>query len=113
MIQRPQNRVAQDRVAVAQHPLQFADPHRDAGQFGGVGVELDAQHVGGAGVDADLALQAEGFGFEVGAVFQILEGFQREVEEVARSACGIKHAVGFQVFQIADEGGMGFLVGSL
>ncbi len=113
VVQGTQDGVAADGVAVGQHPLQFADPHRGPGQFGGVGVELDAQDVGGAGFDADLAVQAEGFGVQVGPVLQVLEGFQGEVEEVAGAAGRVQHPVVLQPLQVADEGGLGGLVGGL
>ena len=44
----------------------------------------------------EFAVQAEGFGFEVGAVFQVFQGFQRQVEEVAAAAGGVEHAVGLE-----------------
>ena len=40
--------VAGAAEAVAAHPLDFADPDGDAGEFGGVGVYLDAFDVGRA-----------------------------------------------------------------
>ena len=45
--------VIEDRSAiqaepVALHPLDLADPHRGAREFGGVGIDLDALDAGGA-----------------------------------------------------------------
>ncbi len=43
-LQGPQNRLAAETVAMAQHPLNLADPHRHPRQFRRVGIEFDALH---------------------------------------------------------------------
>lgn len=45
VVQGLEDGVAGDIEAVAEHPLDLADPHRDPGQLRGIGVELDAEHV--------------------------------------------------------------------
>ena len=66
MIERFQHRVLLEVVAVLQAPLQLTDPDRDAREFGGIFVELNAKHIGRAGDHVDRALHADGFGFEIG-----------------------------------------------
>ena len=109
MVERPQDGVAAHGVAMGERPLEFADPHGDAGEFGGVGVELDAQHVGGPGFDDKLAVQAQRFGVEVGAVFDVLERFQGKVEKVAAAAGGVEHTVGPEPLDEGSEIVLGFL----
>ncbi len=89
-------------MAVLDAPLQLADPHRHPRQLGGVFVELDAEHVVRAG-DVVLALQAELLGLEVGAVLDVLQRLQRQVEEVAAAAGRVEHAVGLELLEEADE----------
>ena len=99
-VERAQDRVAAGVEAVGAHPLDLADPDRDAGELGGVGVELDAEH--GLGPDCgEAAGQAERLGLEVGAVLDVLERAQREIEEVARAAGGVEHAERLEPFEEA------------
>ncbi len=92
-IQRLQDGVGGVRVAVAPAPLDVADPDGDAGQFGGVVVDLQPQDVVRAGLEHDLGvLEAEIAGFDAHALFQVPQGLERQVEEVARAAGGIQHA---------------------
>ena len=84
MVQRLQHRVGLELVAVQQPPLQLANPHRDARQFGGVFVQLDAQHVVRAGHQIGLALQAQRGGFDMALVLDVLERLQRPGTESCR-----------------------------
>ena len=43
LVERAEDRVASIAQAVADHPLDLADPDRHAGELGGVGVEFDAE----------------------------------------------------------------------
>ena len=79
MVERLQDRVLADGVAVFQHPLDFTYPHGDACEFRRVGIELDAEHIGRRAFDADLAVQAELFGFEVCLVFEVFQHAQGEI----------------------------------
>ena len=54
--ERLQDEVVADGVTVFQHPLDFTDPHGDARKLGGIGVEFNAQHVGGRSFNADLSV---------------------------------------------------------
>ncbi len=47
-VERLQDRVVRLREPVTPHPLDFADPDRDAGQLSGIGIDLEALHVGRA-----------------------------------------------------------------
>ena len=71
MVERLQDRIFADGVAIFEHPLNFADPYGDAGKLGGVGIDFDAQHIGGRAFDGNLPMQPQGFGFNVGAVFEV------------------------------------------
>ena len=113
MVEAGQDGVAAAVVAVLEHPLDLADPYRDPRQLGGVGVDLEAQHVVGAGLDGELAVQAEGFGVEVGAVFEVFEGAQAEVQEVAGAAGGVEHAEVLEPFEVAQKDALGVLHGLL
>ncbi|MBK5962748.1 hypothetical protein CCR95_01180 [Thiocystis minor] len=89
-VERFEDGVLRQREAVVQHPLNLADPDRDAGEFGGVGVEFESQHVLRA--DArETARQTEHLGLQDDAVFQILETQQGEQQEVARAAGRVEH----------------------
>lgn len=89
-VERFEDGVFRQREAVVQHPLKLADPDRDAGEFGGVGVEFDPEHVLRA--DArEAARQAQRLGLQDHAVFEILESQQGEQQEVARAAGGVEH----------------------
>ena len=83
LIQRRENRIAADVVAVLQHPLNLADPHRHPRQFGGVGIEFDAQHIARAGLDAQLSVQSQRLRVEIGPMLQILQRPQRQIQEIA------------------------------
>ena len=110
MVQRLQHRLRLEAVAVLDAPLQLADPHRHARQFGGVLVQLDAEHVVRAG-DVVLALEAHRLGFEIDLVLDILQALQRQVEEIAAAAGRVEHAIGAQPFEEADKGGLRVAVG--
>ena len=53
-----------------------------------------------------LSLQAQGLGVEVDLVFEVLEGLQRQVEEVATAACGVEYLELTQLLQEAAEQGL-------
>ena len=111
MLQRHQHRVAFEFVAVGHAPLQFANPHRHAGQFGGVFVQFYAQHVVRAGYQVGLALQAQRGGFQVALVFQVFQRLEAQKQKVAAAAGRVQHAVVLQFIQPLAEQGLGFLVG--
>ena len=97
-LQRLQDRVLPHGEPIAAHPLNFADPHRHAGQFGGVGIDLYALDVGRA--DRWKApLQAQLFGLQLHLMLQILQRQQRQIQEVARTAGGVQHPKTAQPFQ--------------
>src|SRR5581483_5233269 len=81
-LQRLKNRVLGHVKSMALHPLQLADPDRDAGKLGGVGADLNAFH--DLGSDFGLSgLQAQLLGFEIRLMLQVLQRAERQVEEVA------------------------------
>ena len=82
--------MARLREAVALHPLDLADPDRHARQIGRVRVELDALGVG----PPDLlkrTLEAEGLPLELHSTLAVLEGLQRQTEEVPQAAGRIEY----------------------
>ena len=61
-----------------------------------------------AGTDGgEGALEAHRLGLELDAVLQVLEGVQREVEEVAGAAGGIEDGEGAQLFEEVAQGALG------
>jgi len=70
-----------------------------------------AEDVGRADLDADLAVQAELFGFGVHAALDVLERLQGEVEEIPGPAGGVEHAVAIEAFEEAVEFGFGLAPG--
>ncbi|MNF68744.1 hypothetical protein D3C84_506100 [compost metagenome] len=111
-VERTQDRVLRNRPAVALAPLQVTDPYGNAGQFGGVFVDLQAEHVGRAGFDVHLPAEAEQFQVNLCGMLQVFQGMQGEVEEVARAARRVEHAKAAQAFEITLIGGHGGLVWS-
>ncbi|OIQ66922.1 hypothetical protein GALL_515060 [mine drainage metagenome] len=107
MFQRFQHRVGFELVAVRQAPLQFTNPHRHARQFGGVAVELNAQHVVRPGNQIGLAVQPKAGGIQMAFVFDVFERFEAHVQKIATAAGRVKDAVVFQVFQPEHEFGLG------
>jgi len=103
VVQRAQDRVAPVAQAVAEHPLDLADPDRDPRQLGGVGVDLDAQDRIGpdprelAGLLEDQAPPLDRLPLEV------LERAERDEQEVAASAGGIEHAHPAQALEECAE----------
>ena len=83
-LQRVEDRLPRARKPVAPHPLDLADPHRHAGQFGRVGVQFDPLHVGWAD-RGEAALKAQRLSLQLNLVLHIVEGVEGEVEEVARA----------------------------
>ena len=88
-LQRIEDGLARAWKPVAPHPLDLTDPHGYAGQFGRVGVQFDPLHVGGAD-RGEGALESHRLGFQLYPVLQIVEGVERQVEEVAGAAGGIE-----------------------
>ena len=81
------------RDGVAHAPLDVADPDRRAREFGGERVDLDAVQDFRPDARHDHA-EAERLAFEDGAIFDVLDRLQREIEEIARAAGGIEDAQG-------------------
>ena len=87
-----QHRVARVAVAVVQHPLDVADPDRDARQLLRVRVDLDPQHVVRVH-PRELAGDAQPLRAPPDRlVLQVLEQSQRHVQEVARPARRVQHS---------------------
>ena len=103
VLQRVQHGVGLELVAVRQAPLQFAYPHGHAGQFGGVFVQLDAQHVVRAGHQVGFAVQAQFGGLQVAVVLHILQALERKVQKVAAAAGRVEGAVVLQLIEPGDE----------
>ena len=101
-IQRSQNRVLRRIEPVAPHPLDFADPHAHPRQFGGIGVQLDPQHAFRPHARKS-ARQAQRLGIQIGAMLDVLQRLQRDIQKIARSAGGIEHA---EIRQPLDEARM-------
>jgi hypothetical protein len=78
-VERLQDGVDGVRVAVAAAPLDVADPDGDAGQLGGEFVDFEAEDVVRAGLHGEFGLQAEFLGVDVGAFFDVAQGFEGEV----------------------------------
>jgi hypothetical protein len=106
VLQGVEHGVGLELVAVRQAPLQFANPHRDAGQFGGVFVQLDAQHVVRAGHQVGLAVQAQLGGLQVAVVFHVFQALEGEVQKVAAAAGGVEGAVVFELVEPGDKQGV-------
>ena len=90
VLERFQDRPVAQAVAVAQHPLNLADPDREPRQFGGVGIELEAEH----GFRPDrwkTPLQAQRLGFQHDLMLNVLQRPQRQVQKVARATGGVQH----------------------
>lgn len=113
MLQRLQHRVGVEGVAVGQAPLQLADPDGDAGQLGGVFVQLDTEHVVRAGDEVLLAVEPGLGGLVDAEVLDVLERLQAEEQEVAAAAGRVEDAEGAQALQPGDEGGVGLAVGGV
>ena len=95
IVQRLQHGVGLELVAMRQPPLQLANPHGHAGQFSGVFVQLNAQHVVRAGHQIGLAVQAHRRCVQMAFVFYVFKGFQPQKQKVAAAASRVKHAVVF------------------
>lgn len=113
MLQRVQHGVGLELVAVRQTPLQFANPHGHAGEFGGVFVQLNAQHVVWPGHQVGLAVQAQFGGLQVAVVLHILQALERKVQEVAAATGWVEGAVVLQLVQPGDEQRVGCAVVSV
>ena len=81
-------------------PLDVADPDRRARELGGERVDLDAVQNFRPDARHDHA-EAERFAFEDGAIFDVLDRLQREIEEIAGAAGRVEDA---QAAQPVDEG---------
>ena len=113
LLQRLQHGGGFGRVAVGHAPLDFANPDADAGQFGGVFVDLDAQQVVRAGDQVLLAVQSQAGGLGDGEQFHVLEGFEAQEQEVAAAAGGVEDAERPQRFQPLDEAAVCLFVGGV
>jgi len=82
--------VGGDGEAVLVEPLEETDPDGDLSEFGGVGVDFDAEELGGA----DAGEEAEGDGGLCGEgddfFFEGEELLDGEVEEVSGAAGGVE-----------------------
>ena len=106
MVERAQDRVAAVAEAVADHPLDLADPDGHAGELGGVGVDLDAQDRLGADLrDLHRALEDERAPVD-GLELEVLERPQRDDQEVAGAARGVEHADAAQSLEEGLEDGV-------
>ena len=110
MLERFQDGPVVQAIAVAQHPLNLADPHRQPGQFGGVGIDFDAEH----GFRPDrrkTSLQAQRLRFQHDLMFDVLQRPQRQVQKVARAAGRVQHPERPQPFQKPMQPISGLLAG--
>ncbi|WP_116003428.1 MULTISPECIES: hypothetical protein [unclassified Simplicispira] len=103
MFQGVEHGVGLELVAVRQAPLQLADPYRDAGEFGGVFVQFDAQHVVRAGHQVGLTVQAQFGGLQVAVVLHIFEALEGQEQEVAAAAGRVEGTVVFEFVEPGDE----------
>lgn len=103
VLQRVEHGIGLELVAVRQAPLQFANPHGDAGQFGGVLVQFDAQHVVRAGHKVGLAVQAQFGGLQVAVVFHVFQALEGQVQKVAAAAGRVEGAVLLQLVEPGDK----------
>ncbi len=75
--------------AVPPHPLDVADPHRDAGQFRGVRINLNALDI--AGIDlGKITLKSQNLRLYLNPMLEVFERLQGQVEEVTRTAGGVE-----------------------
>jgi hypothetical protein len=103
-----------DGAAVAEVPLEGADPEDEFGDGGGAGVDLDAEELVGITVCAGEV--EEGLAFAEGVeevedlALDALEVFEGDVEEVAGAAGGVEDAeVDEALVEGADGGAAAFL----
>jgi len=75
---------------VVEHPLNLANPERHPRQFGGKGVDLDADDVLRPN-RRELAGQAQGLGLGSDLMLQVFQAQQGEEQEVARPTGGVQH----------------------
>ena len=87
-----EDRVASIAQAVADHPLDLADPDGHAGELGGVGVEFDAEDDLWTDVRELLWRLEDERAPHDGLPLEVLECPQAEDQEVTRAARGIEHA---------------------
>ena len=96
-------------VAVTAAPLDVADPDGHSRQFGGEFVDFEAEDVVRAGFHAERRFEAEFVGVDVGAFFDVAQGFEGQIEEVAAAAGGVEDAEVVEAEQEALPGGGGLL----
>ena len=94
-VQRPQHRVGRRGVAVAARPLDVPDPYGHPGQLRRIRVHLQPQHHVRPH-PRRFTRQAQRLRLDDGAVLHVLDGLQRQVQEVAGAAGGVQHAEGAQ-----------------
>lgn len=110
VLQGVEHGVGLELVAVRQAPLQLADPYRDAGEFGGIFVQFDAQHVVRAGHQVGLTVQAQFGGLQVAVVLHVFEALEGQEQEVAAAAGRVEGAVVFEFVEPGDEQRMRYAV---
>ena len=105
-----QDRVAAVAQAVADHPLDLADPDGHAGELGGVGVELDAEDRLGADLrDLHRALEHEEPHL-MASNSRSLSAHRRDDQEVAGAAGGVEHADAAESIEEVLEDGVRVLL---
>ena len=93
-VERPEDRFTGDVPAIAATPLDIADPHRGARQFGGELVDFDAADVLRPGEHGQGGRIAQLLGIDVELFLHVAQRLERQVKEIARAAGRIEHAEG-------------------
>ena len=92
--------------AVVAMPLDIANPQGGAGQFHGVGVDFQPQHLVGFDPGRQVVPALSG-GVVDNLFFQVEEGAQGDIKEVAAAAGRIQHSNGKEAAAELLEGGLG------
>ena len=90
-------------------PLQFSDPHRDAGQLCGVFIEFDAKYVVRTGHQIVLPVQPKCGGFQMTLELNVFQALEAKVQEVSAAACRVQYPVVLQRFEPVVKNCLGFL----
>ena len=86
-----------------QPPLQLANPHGDTRQFGGVFVQLDAEHIVRAGHQVRFPLQPQCGRFDMALKLDVLQRLQAHEQEIAAAAGRVEHAEVFKLVKPANK----------
>jgi len=113
LLERLEHGVGFGLVAVRDAPLDFADPDAHAREFGGVFVELYAQHVVRAGDQVLLARKAQVGGLRDAHQLYVLERLEPEEQKVAAAAGRVQDAKVGQRLQPLHEARVRLLVGGV